>query len=82
MGAGLCGVRQRLLDAESIDVEIAPGMTVPSDLFTCISIRSRDPIESVIAEHAQQTTIERLARREGRRIYRVKFARLGETCSR
>ena len=72
------GVRQRLLDAESIDVEIAPGMTVPSDLFTCISIRSRDPIESVIAEHAQQTTIERLARREGRRIYRVKFARLGE----
>lgn len=72
------GVRQRLVDAELIDVEIAPGMTVPSDLFTCISIRSHDRIESVVAEHPEQTTIEPLAEREGRRVYRVKFARLGE----
>lgn len=72
------GVRQRLVDAELIDVEIAPGMTVPSDLFTCVSIRSRDRIESVVAEHSQQTTIEPLGEREGRRVYRVKFARLGE----
>jgi hypothetical protein len=72
------GVRQRLVDAELIDVEIAPGMTVPSDLFTCISIRSHDRIESVVAEHPQQTTIEPLGEREGRRLYRVKFGRLGE----
>jgi hypothetical protein len=72
------GVRQRLVDAESIDVEVAPGMTVPSDLFTCISIRSRGLVESVVAEHPQQTTIEPLAERGGRKLYRVKFARLGE----
>src|SRR5580658_9109897 len=32
-------VRQRLVDAGLIDVEVAPGMTVPSDLSTCIALR-------------------------------------------
>ncbi len=50
------GVRQRLVDAGLIDVEVAPSMTVPSDLFTCIAVRSRDRIESVVAEHPEQTT--------------------------
>jgi hypothetical protein len=72
------GVRQRLVDAGSIDVEIAPGMTVPADLFTCIAVRSHDPIKSIVAEHPEQTTIESLGEREGRRLYRVKFKRLGE----
>jgi len=72
------GVRQRLLDAGLLDVEIAPGMTVPADLSTCVAIRSRDPIESILAEHPEQTRIEPLGEREGRRLYRVKFDRLGE----
>ncbi len=72
------GVRQRLVDAGLIDVEIAPGMTVPTDLSTCIAIRSRDPIQSIVAEHPGQTTIEPLGEREGRKLYRVKFERLGE----
>ena len=71
-------VRQRLVDAGLIDVEIAPGMTVPADLSTCIAVRSRNPIHSIIAEHPEQTTIEPLGQREGRRLYRVKFNRLGE----
>lgn len=72
------GVRQRLVDAGLLDVEIAPGMTVPSDLSTCVAIRSRVPIQSVVAEHPEQTTIESLGERRGRRLYRVKFNRLGE----
>jgi hypothetical protein len=72
------GVQQRLVDAGLIDVEIAPGMTVPTDLFTCIAVRSHEPIKSIIAEHPEQTTIEPLGEREGRRLYRVKFKRLGE----
>ena len=71
-------MRQRLVDAGLIDVEIAPGMTVPSDLSTCIAVRSRDRIESVVAEHPEQTTIESLGERNGRVFYRVKFRRLGE----
>jgi hypothetical protein len=72
------GVRQRLVDAGGIDVEIAPGMTVPTDLSTCIAIRSRDPIQSIIAEHPDRTKIEPLGEKEGRELYRVKFDRLGE----
>ena len=72
------GVRQRLVDAGLIDVEIAPGMTVPTDLYTCIAVRSHDPIKSIVAEYPEQTAIESLGEREGRRFYRVKFKRLGE----
>jgi hypothetical protein len=71
-------VRQRLVDAGLIDVEIAPGMTVPADLSTCIAIRSQEPIKSIVAEHPEQTTIESLGERKGRKLYRVKFKRLGE----
>jgi hypothetical protein len=72
------GVRQRLVDAGAIDVEIAPGMTVPADLFTWIAIRSHDSIVSIAPEHPEQTTIEPLGEKGGRRLYRVKFDRLGE----
>lgn len=72
------GVRKRLVDAGSIDVEIAPGMTVPSDISTTLAIRSHTPIESVVAEHPQQTTIEPLGEKNGRKLYRVRFKRLGE----
>jgi hypothetical protein len=72
------GVRQRLVDAGLLDVEIAPGMTVPTDLSTCLAVRSYDPIKSIVAEHPAQTTIESLGERRGRKLYRVKFNRLGE----
>ncbi|HEY6445145.1 MAG TPA: DUF5695 domain-containing protein [Acidobacteriaceae bacterium] len=70
-------VRQRLVDAGLMDVEVAPGMTVPADLSTCLAIRSHDPI-GITAEHPEQTTIESLGNREGRRLFRVKFSQLGE----
>ena len=71
-------VRQRLVDAGAIDVEVAPGMTVPTDLFASIAFRLQDPIASVVAEHPEQTSIEAQGERDGRRFYRVKFSRLGE----
>ncbi|GGH11469.1 DUF5695 domain-containing protein [Silvibacterium dinghuense] len=72
------GVRQRLVEAGGIDVEIAPGMTVPSDLFTCLAVRSQDSITHIAAEHIEQTMIEPLGERNGYTFYRVKFNRLGE----
>ena len=74
------GVRQRLVEAGGIDVEIAPGMTVPADLFTCIAVRSHDPIQAIVAEHPEQTKIESLGEKEGRRLYRVKFNGSARTC--
>ncbi|QNI30183.1 hypothetical protein H7849_13365 [Alloacidobacterium dinghuense] len=72
------GVRQRLVEAGGIDIEIAPGMTVPANLFTCIAVRSHDPLKSIVAEHPEQTTIDSLGEKDGRTLYRVKFNRLGE----
>lgn len=72
------GVRQRLVDAGLIDVEVAPGMTVPTDLSTTIAIRATEPVQGVVAEHPAQTTITSLGERNGRKLYRVKFRRLGE----
>src|SRR6185437_15146284 len=39
------GVRRRLVDAGLLDIEVAPGMTIPADLSTCIAIRSHVPIK-------------------------------------
>lgn len=61
-----------------VDVDVAPGMTVPSDLSVCVAIRSKDGIQKLDAEHPAQTTIELIGERGGRKPYRVKFARLGE----
>ncbi|MGB7190197.1 MAG: DUF5695 domain-containing protein [Acidobacteriaceae bacterium] len=72
------GVRQRLVEAGLLDVEIAPGMTVPADLSTWIAVRSNHAIKNIVAEHPEQTTIESLGERRGRKLYRVKFNRLGE----
>ncbi len=71
-------VRQRLVDAGAVDIEVAPGMTVPTDLFACIALRLQEPVMSIVAEHAEQTAIESLGEHEGRKLYRVKFSRLGE----
>ena len=70
-------LQQRLLDAGLIDVEVAPGMTVPQDLSTTLAIRSTEKI-SLAAEHPQQTRIESLGERNGRQMFRVTFSRLGE----
>jgi Family of unknown function (DUF5695) len=72
------GVRQRLVEAGGLDVEVSPGMTVPADLSTCIAMRSHSRVQNVVAEHPEQTKIEFLGEKDGRRIYRVTFDRLGE----
>ncbi|MFT4112147.1 DUF5695 domain-containing protein [Silvibacterium sp.] len=72
------GVRERIVDAGLPDVEVAPGMTVPSDLSTCVAIRSKDGVQALEAEHPERTKIEPLGERNGRQLYRVSFAALGE----
>jgi hypothetical protein len=71
-------VRRKLVEGGLIDVMVAPGMTVPSDLSTRIALRTRDPIHSITAEYPQQTQIEKPAMRQGRHIYEIRFTRLGE----
>ena len=71
-------IRQHLVDDGLVDVQVVPGMTVPSDLFAEIALRSKEPIVGVDAEFPAQTNIESLGRRGEYQLYRIRFGRLGE----
>ncbi|WP_083901190.1 DUF5695 domain-containing protein [Azospirillum sp. B4] len=72
------GVRDTLVAQGGIDVEVAQGMTLPTDLPGRIALRTQDSIVAVEAEYPDQTTIRDLGTRNGRRIYELRFRRLGE----
>ena len=70
------GVREVLYREGKFDPEIVPGMVVPTDLPAHISLRSRNTIEAVSAEHPSATRIEPVAGTPG--LYTATFSRLGE----
>lgn len=71
-------VRSLLARNGKLDVQIAPGMTVPRDLFAEVALRSSERIEAIEAEFPAQTDLKFLTTRAGYRIYRVRFRRPGE----
>ncbi len=76
---GYDGVREMLYKNGKIDVKIAPGMTVPSDLYALVALRTKNKIESVKAEHPQKTKIEYLGQKQkDTYVYKVTFSKLGE----
>ncbi|MCC7207613.1 MAG: twin-arginine translocation signal domain-containing protein, partial [Anaerolineae bacterium] len=54
--------RQALYDAGLLDIQVVPGMSLPSDLFAQLAIRTRQPIgpDSLAVEFPAQTTVEYL----------------------
>lgn len=75
---GYAEARDAIAAAGLIDVEVVPGMTVPSDMHVDIALRSSDPIERIEAEFPDDTAIEPLPPRSGCQLFRVRFVRLGE----
>jgi hypothetical protein len=73
------GVRNVLYEEGLFDVNVVPGMTVPTDLTTLFSLRTRNKITEIVAEHPEQTQIEFVGE-SGKdvHVYKVQFARLGE----
>lgn len=71
-------VRDALARSGKLDVQVAPGMTVPSDLFAEVAFRSSSPVAGIEAEHPKETDVRFVAKRNGYQVYRVKFRRLGE----
>ncbi len=71
-------VRQALVDNGLIDVHVLPGMTVPSDLFAVVALRTRTKIDSVEAEFPHQTQIESLGSRGDFQLFKLQFNKLGE----
>jgi len=73
------GVRDILADEGLFDVNVVPGMTVPVDLEARVAIRSKTEAYTVEPEFPEQTRVEEVGGPgRGVRIWRVRFARLGE----
>ncbi len=70
--------RAAIADRGLIDVDVAPGMTVPRDLHVDIALRSSRRVAAIEAEFPSTTTITPLPDNAGRQLYRVRFTRLGE----
>jgi hypothetical protein len=74
--ADVPGVRDVLYREGKFDTAIIPGMVVPVDLPARVSLRTRQRITSITAEHPAATRIQPAAGKPG--VYVVRFTRLGE----
>jgi hypothetical protein len=62
-----------------IDVTVAPGMVIPSDLSASVALHTREPIHTMIAEYPSETEItEAPSGQKDTCVYRIRFHRLGE----
>jgi len=72
-------VQDVLYQEGGFDVNVVPGMTIPTDLTARFAVRTRQRITQVAAEFPDKTTIRDLAEKsKDTHIYEVKFSRLGE----
>lgn len=72
-------VRDVLYEEGGFDFHVVPGMTVPNDLPTRFSLRTRNKIEQITAEHPRDTVIKPIGSREKDvDLFSVKFSRPGE----
>jgi hypothetical protein len=74
------GVRNVLYEEGLFDVNVVPGMTVPTDLTTLFSLHTQNKITEIAAEHPEQTKIEYVSE-SGKdvHVYKVQFARWEKT---
>ncbi|MGN6552440.1 MAG: DUF5695 domain-containing protein [Verrucomicrobiota bacterium] len=70
--------RNIFVEEGGVDVEVVPGMTVPSDLSVRCALRSAQTIQALEAEFPESTRIESLGTNGAFHLYQVRFSRLGE----
>ncbi len=71
-------VRNTFVEAGLIDVDVVPGMTLPTDLEALVALRSADPVTGLTAEYPDATRIELVSQAGDTSIYRLQLTRLGE----
>jgi hypothetical protein len=72
-------VRQTLVDEGKIDVHVVPGMTVPTDLFAQLALRTKQKIDAVEPEFPDSTRLKSLGTKDDlTHLYQVSFSKLGE----
>lgn len=73
------GVRDLLYQEGLFDVQVVPGMTVPIDLDSTFSVRTKHRVYELGTEYPDETSIELVDEPQAdTRTYRVQFSRLGE----
>jgi len=75
---GYAAMRRTIAEHGLIDVEVVPGMTVPTDLDVALSLASSVSVVRLEPEHPAHTEWTPLGERAGRKLFRLRFARLGE----
>lgn len=72
-------MRDILVREGLFDIRVVPGMSLPSDLSAKISLRTRNRIDSIVAEFPEQTSITKLDKAsDDHQLYELSFDRLGE----
>jgi hypothetical protein len=73
------GVRQVLYEEGLFDVNIVPGMTIPTDLTAMFSLRTHNAIQTVVPEYPDRTKIDYAGEPEKDvHVYKVRFSKLGQ----
>lgn len=73
------GIRNIFVEEGLIDVQVMPGMTVPTDLEATIALRTNQKIQSIEGEFPTATVIKYLGEKQkNTHLYKIKFSRLGE----
>ena len=72
-------IRALLRQHGGVDVQVAPGMTVPRSQEIRLALGTQHQIEDIAAEFPDESTISQSGtRRNDTSIYQIKFTRLGE----
>ena len=72
-------IRDILVEEGLIDVQVMPGMSIPTDLDATIALRTKQKITAVLPEFSTNTKISYLGEKQkGTHLYKIRFSRLGE----
>ncbi len=73
------GMRDILYEEGLFDIQVVPGMSVPSDLKALFSLHTKNRIDSIVAEYPEHTSIKFIGENlTNHYVYEVDFNRLGE----
>lgn len=72
-------VREVLYEEGLFDINVVPGMTLPTDLSAMFSLHTHNKIQAVVPEFPNATSIEYVGERgKDVHVYKVRFSHLGE----
>lgn len=71
-------IRQHLYENDLIDIEVIPGMTIPTDLYARVCLKSKYKDIEILPEFPEDTKIVKGAQEGNKVFYDIYFRRLGE----